>query len=283
MSITLTINSQEYTLEYYAGWSEPGRTPELSLQRQSDLPLQLIRLETALKYFIANDKTFHQEELRDLANISPSAWRQIRPLLFKLGMLNGHISQSKPIEVDEPFSIKGRAFNAITRKRLLNEYNFHALKSIHEMLWCDLFMYYTTDNPAGLFPVRAILRALCRNDYLSHTDWNILTTFIEENDSLEQEAIADAFITEYRQNPLLFENIQRIPDNLESTRRSVQNCRNTYWSNLQQAGIIEKKRLDINGQEQEVILIGNKYPDLVKTILSEDFFEAIEEVTEDEL
>ena len=141
-----------------------------------------------------------------------------------------------------------------------------------------MLIFDQTDNPEGLYPIRAILKTIERNNYLDKTEWDIMTTFIERNDDSFQEKVVDSFINFYRQNPELFAEISRIPSvkkGPKGARQSVQNNRNTYWNNLRQAGLIKIEKKNICGEFSEVIVIDYQFEKIVNAILSNDFFEEI--------
>ncbi|RUL53954.1 hypothetical protein [Lysinibacillus antri] len=278
MSIQLKVGGKDIILEYYFGWSEPGRSPELNFEDESDLPIQILKICEFLQDIARTHKTFSASLLQEHTGYSPSAWRQVRPIMMKMGILNCRISENKKISSDNPVSEIGNTFNLLTKKRRANKENYHQLKEVHQMVWADMLMFYQTDNPEGLYPVRAILRAVERNGYLDRTEWDIMTTFIERNDDSFQEQIVDTFINHYRQEPELFTGIQRIPGvkkGPKSARQSVQNNRNTYWNNLRQAGLIKIEKKEIDGELSDVIVIDYRFEDIVNAILSNDFFEAI--------
>jgi hypothetical protein len=278
MSIQIKFDEEEVSLDYYYGWSEPGRSPELNFEDDSDLPIQILKISKFLQEIARNKVVFSAALLQESTGYSPSAWRQIRPIMLKMGILNSSISENKVINSDNPISVIGNTFNLLTKKRLANKENFHQLKEVHQMVWADMLMFYQTDNPRGLYPVRAILKTVERNGYLDKTEWDIMTTFIEENDDNFQEHIVDEFISKYRQQPEIFGEIQRTPGvkkGPKGNRHSVQNCRNTYWNNLRQARLINIQKKDVNGKKTDIITINYQFDDIVKAIMSDDFFEVI--------
>lgn len=279
MTITLNINGKPITLEHYFGWSEPGRIPQIDFKEKSDntpLPIQLLEISGFLTSTAKNGRVFTSEALEDATGYSPSAWRQVRPLMYKLGFLTTQISQNRKIDSDDPISAKGKTYNLITEKRLANQENYESLREIQQMLWSRILMHYQTENPSGLYPVRAVLRTLSRNEYLNKLEWDLMTTFITDNDNEQQELIVDIFIKEYREKPESFLHIKRVPSSKKGPkgdRQSNQINRNTYWRNLIEGKLVKLEDKYINGKKVQVITLNRKSNELIEEILSNDFYQ----------
>lgn len=283
LTILMNIDEEEVALEHYCGWSEPGRTPELNFSNDSHLPVQILKMCECLQGIARKRITFSERLLEKMTGYTPSAWRQVRPIMMKMGILNCRISENQVINSSDPVSKVGKTFNLLTKKRMMNKENFHELRILQQMIWADLLMHYKSESPSGLYPVRAILKTIKRNQYLDKTEWDIMTTFIEKNDNLSQECIVDSYIQKYREEPELFVEIKRMPGKKKGPkgkRQSIPNCRNTYWKNLHGAGLVKIEKHRINGKLDEVITIDYQFEKIVEAILSNDFFEFISKAGE---
>jgi hypothetical protein len=283
VSIIIEINGEEISLTEYYGWSEPGRTPEIDWINRKDknkppLTLQLLEISEYLVFLAKTGRSFTSRGLEKETGYTANAWRQIRPIMNKIGFLTTKISENKKIDTLEPISKKGIAYNKATKRRLEDESNYKELLEIQRQLWSMILMSYRADKPEGLFPVRAIIKTLTRNKYLDRVEWDIMTTFITENDNNNQELIVDTFINRYRNSSEEFIDITKVPATKKGPktgRLAHELNRNTYTKNLLECGLIVKSNEVINGEKTEVIKL-NYNNDMVNLIVSDDFYNKLQ-------
>ena len=283
MTVSLIVNGKKVDLIEYYGWSEPGRTPEIDWlnrrnKKKPPLTTQLLEISEYLDYITKNRKIFKGRELEELLGYSESAWRQIRPLMDKLGLLTTKIRENKKIDTDQPISKKGLAYNKATKRRLEDDSNYKELMEFQRQLWGMIVMSYQAEKPEGLYPIRAIIRTLNRNQYLDKIEWDIMTTFITNNDDSFQESTVDAFINEYRRNPQLFASIKKVvatKKGPKTGRLAHELNRNTYSKNLGESGLIIITNEFINGKSTSVIKLNNKNKKLIDLIISDDFYKEL--------
>jgi hypothetical protein len=281
MPLTLNIKGKEIELYEYYGWSEPGRIPEIdwkNKKNKEDPPFtrQLLEISEFIESVEKSGGNFTSKGLQNATSYSPSAWRQIRPIMYKLGLLTTKISENKKIKTKEPISKKGKVYNKVTKSRLENDSNYKELIDVQRNLWGIIIMSYQMNKPEGLYPIRAIIKTLNRNQYLAKTnEWDIMTTFITKNDDVDQELIVDSFIKEYRTNPVTFVDIEKVKGIKKGPKKGrLANTvnYNTYKKNLFESGLITFSDETINGKKTEVIKLNTKNKLMIDLILSEDFY-----------
>lgn len=276
MSITLYINGNDVCLEEYYGWSDPGRTPSINFKERKKggkppLILQIFEISNFLDKVAKEKKDLTVKEINNGIRYTYEAFRQIKPIMDKIGFLNEEIKINQQIPTEEPISIKGKAFNELTKLRLEDEANYINLSEIQQKLWAKIFSSYKTDNPNGLYPVKAILETIKRNSYLVKTEWDIMTSFVTENDNKSQGEIVDRFIQEYRNNPDGFADIQRVAANKKGPkgdRASIENNYNTYTKNLVEAGLLVKHSERRNGKKTDRFRINKNAQSIIEMIVN---------------